>query len=292
MPFQVGTHDLLAIDGVEPSVPATGIVRVGSVRRAGRHMLAMHEYGANRPIPFGLHYAHCNQRLAKAVAGATTPSVLGIAVSATGTATIASPANTSYYTQIPKTEYLVTTASTSAVAGVRSSVAEFWRGNAAGRGGFYFSTIWGPATGPSTTANLRLFAGLVGATGAPTDVDPSTITQCIGMGADAADTQLQFMHHTGTGGITKVPIGSSITFPKPTSDRVELYQLEMFCPSNESYVEWRVTKLRTGDVFSGVANTNLPAAGTLLNPRICASVGGTSSVVGVAFVNLYIETPY
>lgn len=291
MPLQIGTHDLEAVDGITPSAPATGLVRVGAIRRAGRHMLAALDYGALRPMPFQSHFAYGNVRLMKPAAGSATMTVLGIAAAATGTATLVTPANTSFYTSIGKSEYLVTTASTSAVAGLRSSVAEFWRGNAAGLGGFYFSTMCGPATGPSTTAGtLRFFAGMVGATGAPTDVNPSTITQCIGLGCDSTDTNMQFMHHTGTGAITKVDLGAS--FPKPTTDRSTLYHVEMFCPPHESYIEWRVANVITGAVASGVANTNLPAAGTMLNPRLAVSVGGTSSVVGIAINHLYIETQY
>lgn len=294
MPTQIATpFDRSPVDGSDFAIPAAGLLRTGGLRRAGRSMLAFAEYGMARPLPFQSHIGHTHARVVKAVAGVAAPSAVGIAMTATGTNTLAASANTSYYTQLPKTEYLVTTAATTAVAGVRSSQAEFWRGNAAGQGGFYFNAVWGPATGPSTTAGtLRLFAGLVGATGAPTDVDPSTITQCIGMGCDSTDTQLQFMYHTGTAAITKVPIGSSLQFPKPSTDRFDVYMLELYCPPNDSYIGWRVTNLRSGAVAYGQANSNLPAASTFLNPRICASVGGTSSVVGVALMSMYIETPY
>lgn len=55
---------------------------------------------------------------------------------------------------------------------------------------------------------------------------------------------------------------------------------------------WLVTDLATGATASGTITTNLPALGTLLAPRGWMSVGGTSSVIGIALMGLYIETDY
>lgn len=212
------------------------------------------------------------------------------ALTATGTATAANVATTNIHTYMKRLDYLVTTASTSAVAGWRSTAAQFSVGGAAaGLGGFHYVCRWGPATGVATTTN-RAFVGMANSTSAPTDVQPSTITNICGMGWDAADTNIQFMYR-GTGSINKVDLGSS--FAVPTSDRTSVYELAMFAkPGTTQELSYLVTDLGTGAQASGTLTSNLPATSTLLAPRGWMSVGGTSSVIGIALMGLYIETDY
>ena len=132
--------------------------------------------------------------------------------------------------------------------------------------------------------------GFDAAVTAPTDVQPSTILNIIGMGWDAADANIQIMHNDGTGSATKVDLGAS--FPVPTVDRAKVYELALFCAPNAATVSWEVTDLGTGAVASGTIATDLPANTTLLAPRGWMSVGGTSSVIGIALMSLYIETDY
>ena len=87
---------------------------------------------------------------------------------------------------------------------------------------------WGPATGV-TNASHRAFAGMRNTIAAPTDVDPSTLTNICGMGYDAADTNIQFMHNDGAGRATKIDLGAA--FPKPNADRTAVYEIAMFCPA-------------------------------------------------------------
>lgn len=209
--------------------------------------------------------------------GSTTPTTLGCALTGTGTATAATLANTSLYTRLPRLDYLVTTPSTSAVAGFRGGGLMAWRGDAAGRGGFTVTLRWGAATGVSTGTH-RAFCGLRNTTSAPTDVEPSGLTDILGMGWDAADTEIQFMHNDGSGAATEVPLGAS--FPVPTADRSAVYELKMTCEPNGSSIGYRVTNLTTGAVASGSVSSNIPSATTFLNLLGYCSVGGTSSVVG------------
>jgi len=48
----------------------------------------------------------------------------------------------------------------------------------------------------------------------------------------------------------------------------------------------------TGATASGTINTNMPTNTTLLAPRGWMSVGGTSSVIGIALMSCYLETDY
>lgn len=181
------------------------------------------------------------------------------------------------YTRTPLVEYLDTSAGTDSIAGVRSDSAIF------ARSAFYTKLIWGPATG-MTVGTRRAFAGLISSTSAPTDVDPSTLTNIIGMGWDDDDTQVQVMYNDDSGTATRVELGAS--FPRPVDDRTTLYALEVYVASSSALPIISVTNLVTGaratDVFASL--DNCPAGDTPLCPySVWASVGGTSGVAGVAF---------
>ena len=47
-----------------------------------------------------------------------------------------------------------------------------------------------------------------------------------------------------------------------------------------------------GYTASGLITTNLPGTAVFMTPRAYMSVGGTSSVIGVALMGIYIETDY
>lgn len=273
-----------------PAAPPTDTVRAFMRKIANRAMLAVMG-------PSGLDTAlqpHLgrNKFVQWSPAGnSTTITAVGAAaLTATGTATAANVATTNRHTYLKRLEYLVTTATTTAVAGFRSTVAQFTIGGpSAGDGGFHMICRWGPATGVSTTTN-RAFVGMANTTGAPTDVEPSTITNMIGMGWDAADTNIQLMYR-GAGAVTKIDLGAS--FPVPTADRTKAYEIALFSPPGTTQsVSYEVTDLATGAVATGTITTNLPSTTTLLAPRGWMSVGGTSSVIGVALMSLYLETDY
>ena len=219
----------------------------------------------------------------------TLSSINAAALTGTGTATTANVATTNIQTYQRRLEYLVTVAATTAVAGVRFTTAYWGVGGTAARlGGFRMSLLWGPATGVATTTS-RAFAGMGSSTVAPTDVEPSSITNICGMGWDAADTNIQFMHR-GAGAITKIDLGAS--FPVPTTDRDKLYQVNLYSPSGTAQsVSYSIRDVGTGAIATGTVAVGLPTAATLLAPRCWISVGGTSSVIGLAFVSLYVDSP-
>ena len=218
----------------------------------------------------------------------STATVLGsAAITATGTAGSVNNATTNRYTRLKRMSYSVTTAATTAVAGFRNSNAVVTIGAAtAGDGGFFYLLRWGPDTGVATTTN-RAFAGLQASTSAPTDVEPSTIANIIGMGWDAADTNVQFMNRSATT-LTKTDLGAS--FPVPTVDATTAYEIVMFSPPGTTQsVSYQITNLTTGAVATGTVTTNLPSTTTLLLPSCWMSVGGTSSVIGVTLMGMYLE---
>jgi hypothetical protein len=122
------------------------------------------------------------------------------------------------------------------------------------------------------------------------DDEPSARNNLIGVGYDAADANWQIMHKTGSGAVTKVDLGSN--FAVPTTDRSKMYELALFAAPGGDRVFYEFTDLITGAVATGEITTNLPAATTMLKYVTAVSVGGVSSVVGLAMVSMYIETDY
>ena len=271
--------------------PATGTVKLQAGNVGGKP--AFQSLG-----PEGAAYAlqgligQKSIQWANTLPGASTvPQIMGMAFSGTGTATAAAMATTNLQTYSKRIEYLVTTPSTSAVAGFRQAVVSVTvGGSATGFGGFTHVIRWGPATGVATTT-MRGFTGFSSSTSAPTDVEPSSLTNMLGMGWDAADTNIQFMRNDGSGTATKTDLGAS--FPVPTADRTEWYELALFSPPGTTQsVSYTVTNLATGAQATGTVTTDLPSTSTFLAQRGYVSAGGTSSVIGFAFGSLYTETDY
>ena len=213
----------------------------------------------------------------------------GFQVTATGTVTQPTKATTSNFTFANRWETLVTSASTTAVAGFRTNNQTTGFGNASGMGGFYYNSLTGPTTGLSNT-NARYFSGFANSTSAPTDVDPSTLTNVFGIGYDDTDANLQFMHNDGTSTCTKVDLGSS--FAVSTSDRTNFYRLIMYAEPNTSTVYYKVIDMVDGDVATGSVSSNLPSNTTMFGPYGYTSVGGSSAVTGFSLMQLEIFTDF
>ena len=270
------------------TVPASGGVRLIGRADAGRTVPAfLSQDGQAREVQTAL--SRNSAMIWKAQPSATVMSVIGGAgPTAVGTATAAVIATTNLVSYTPRLEYLVTTAATTAIAGFRGTVnAVGVGGPGAGLGGFAFVGRWGPATGVATTTS-RAFFGLAAVTAAPTDVEPSTAVNCVFMGWDAADANIQLMRNDGTGTATKIDLGA--TFPVPTTDRTALYELALFSPRGTTQsVDWLVTNLVSGATASGTVTTDLPSTATLLAPRGWMSVGGTSAVVGIGVNSVMLD---
>lgn len=272
------------------SAPAANNVRLFGRKVGGRMMAAiMGPSGLDTSLQPSL----ARNKVGVFIPGgnSTTVTQLGLIAASTGTATAANVATTNLHTAMRRLDYLVTTAATTAVAAWYSSAVasnQFFIGSGI-LGGFHVVLRFGGATG-MTTSTHRMFAGMSSITAAVTDVNPSTLANIIGAGYDSADSNWQIMHKTGTGTATKIDLGAS--FPRQSADRSKMYELALFCPPASASIQYEFTDLITGAVATGTLSSNLPAATTLLKAMIYASVGGTSSVVGVSIASAYIETDY
>jgi hypothetical protein len=203
------------------------------------------------------------------------------------TPTAANIATTDAYTEKIRVDYLQTTAATTAIATARTATALWYRGAVAGRGGFRLRARVGNATG-GANATHRAFFGLRGSTTTLTDVNPSTLTDILGIGWDSGDANVSVIHNDNVGTATKVSLGAS--FPRPTADRTQMWDIELSCAPAATQINYLITNLITGAAASGSITTDLVTATTFLAWHMAASAGGTSSVAGFTFSYLEISS--
>jgi hypothetical protein len=273
-----------------PPIPAAGGLKLFGRSVAGR-MLPAVIGPSGLDTSLQAHLGRNKIAYALPVGNGTTVTTQGLVLSSAGTATAKNWAATNRYTKMRGVEYLITAAVAGALAGFRGGAQQFTVGsNAAGDGGFHFVCRWGPATGVAT-ATTRAFVGLHASAAAGTDVEPSSRTSGLGMGWDAADANIQFMHNDATGVATKIDLGAA--FPVPTVDRQHVYEIAMFSPPGTTQsVSYEVTDLVTGAVATGTVTTDLPSTTTALNPYSAFSSGGATAIIGICLFSLYVETDY
>ena len=157
-------------------------------------------------------------------------------------------------------------------------------------GGFYMTSRFGYR---NLVSAKRSFVGLSTSTVAPTNVDPSTLINCIGVGQNAADTTLRIYYG---GSAAQTPINLGANFPANTSD-TDFYELTLFAPAtSNNTVYYQVTRLNTGDIatgtLTGTAGTVLPANTTFLSYRNWVTNNSSASLVYIVFGGFYLETDY
>lgn len=278
---------LTLLNTAVPDVPAIDRCAFYSIDLAGRNFPAFkNNVGATMALQSNL--ASCN-------AGSWTPNGNNTAVnsfgitapSSTGTATARSVATTNLFTSTRRIGY-VSASSTGSSCGVRLPALQFWRGNAAGLGGFFFSSRFG-VSDASAVATPRMFVGMYGSASAIGNVQPTTLLNTIGVGCDAGEAVLKMIWNDSASTASTLSLGAN--FPTNTLS-TDLYEFNLYAPSNASYVNYQVINLRTGSVAEGQLTTNIPAATQLLAPHFWRNNGTTAKAVGLDLVSLYIETDY
>jgi len=220
--------------------------------------------------------------------GATTvPGVFGMAaLTATGTATTRAVATTNMLTRMTRLGY-VSAATAGALSGAREAFAKYTIGAGAPLGGFFARYRFG-VSDAATVAGARMFVGLSAATGAPTNVEPSTIINCVGVAQLSTSTNL---HIVWGGASANTPIDLGSSFPVSPGS-VDAYELALFAPAVGGAIHYQVTRLNTGDTASGSLTTGLPLATTLLCHQLWRTNNATALAVGLDICGIYIETDY
>lgn len=216
----------------------------------------------------------------------TVPGVFGMAaLTATGTATARTVATTNLLSRMTRLGY-VSAATAGALAGAREAVAKFTTGAGPGLGGFFARYRFG-ISDPATVAGARMFIGLDALTAAPTNIDPSTKINCIGVGQIATSDNLHIIRGNAT---AKTPIDLGVNFPANTN--ADAYELNLFAPPAGGCY-WQVRRLNTTFEATGfLPSTEIPVATQLLCHQLWRCNNATALAVGLDVCGIYIETDH
>lgn len=164
-------------------------------------------------------------------------------------------------------------ANQSAGWGVNAANQLFWRGNAAGRGGF---TALLRFSYDVFQASHRAFMGMTAAgAGAHPGLgaEPSTFVNIIGIGFDSTDTNFQLLHNDGSGAATKVDTGVA-----PAAG--VMYEVVLIQSPNGGNCEVRLYSADSDGstlLYSGTVSTNLPATTAYLSPVVIDNTAAAST---------------
>lgn len=214
----------------------------------------------------------------------TVPGVFGMnALTATGTATARSVATTNLLTRMTRIGY-VSAAPAGSLCGVRETVAKYTTGAGPGIGGFFARYRFG-ISDAAPVAGARMFIGLDASTAAPTNVDPSTKVNCIGVGQIATSNNLHIIYGNAT---AKTPIDLGANFP--ANSNADAYELSLFAPPTGGCY-WQVHRLNTPFVATGfLSPTETPTSAQLLCHQLWRCNNTTTLSVGLDVCGIYIET--
>jgi hypothetical protein len=267
-----------------PSAPA-----VGSARAYG------HDYGALSLPSFraanGRPFAMFNGQLGKRerwlrVYSGTTMDLQGLGgISGTGTQATSnrSPSATTLLGQVMRrTGTSDATANAIGSVGLNSYAVQnvvYVSCSGSSAAGGFFAMIRGGW--PSVRSDQRLFMGMY--TAMNTAGEPSAFLNCLGIGADQSDTNLQWMRNDGFGTVTKTSIGVA-----KTSFADALLELRVYVPPGGGRADLELVNLETGMVYTlSNVTSDLPAANVGLGPVVWANTGTTTTTAVVSALNGY-----
>lgn len=272
-----------------PAIAAADTVNLFGRKISGRMLPAFN--GPNN-IDSSLQpfFARNHIGLFRPTGNSTTVHVVGIApATATGfTATSRNVTFTNFYTRMLRIGY-VSTATVASVGQFRSTAAQFTVGNSStGLGGFFQIIRFG-ISDAAAVAGARMFIGIRESSQAPSNVEPNTLTNCIGVGHGESDTNMHLFY----GGTTAQPaVNLGLNFPTNTRS-TDAYELALFSAPTSPDVHWQLTRLNTGDVTGGtIVNsgaTVLPTNTIGMNYWGYRTNNNTALAVGLDIMNLYQE---
>jgi hypothetical protein len=139
----------------------------------------------------------------------------------------------------------------------------------------------------SIVTAARLFAGMSAITLAPTNINPTTQLNTMGIYKDTADTNWKLFSSGSTAGVS---IDLGVNFPCNTN--TDCFELVLHSPTNSGRVFYEVVCTNTGATVSGeFAAANLPSTYQFLSPRMWVSNNTAAAVVNFQFQHMYGDSP-
>ena len=162
-------------------------------------------------------------------------------------------------------------------------------GTGAGLGGFHYVCRFVPSDA-ANVSGARMFIGLRNAIAAPTNVEPSTLTNCIGVAQISTSNNLHIVYG---GSAQQTPIDLGAGFPANGASAAA-YEIQLFASPVNQTISWKVARLDTGDTvsgnLSGTVGSQVPAATTFLAHAAWRCNNATALACGLDVVSVYLET--
>jgi hypothetical protein len=283
--LHTGAFEEFPLQSAAVATPVAGFGRIYMRQRAGRVTL---ETLGPSGVDNAVQPAFFNNRV-MIIAPNTSTTVTALGISATTAATLShpAPAATSLAASLYRTRCQTSTTAGNA-AGIRHSVVTMARGNASFLGGFYFHTR--VCSGAIALAGAQAFAGL-SSTVAALSVEPSTLSDAIGLVKDSADTAWNFTRRTGAGTVQKVALTTPLTYAAN-----QVIDVIIFSRPGGTGIGCVVRSFNNAGVptthLDTEYTTDIPAATTFLAGRFDIRNGATAAAADFELVRMYAESDF
>ena len=229
--------------------------------------------------------------------------VFGASFTIVGTLTARTMASTNRFTRMRKLGYATTAATAGLLVSLRSGFPQFSTGTggtAATADGGFFQSVRFAATDPAAVAGARMFVGVWGTTTAPTNVEPSSLTNAIGVAQLSTDTTQLYLVYGGSTAQTAVALGTGFPCRQITAgiNNGIPYDFQIWCPpTGNGVVNWQLDRLDTGTSISGTITPGTPGLQTPLSTTMLSTViwrcnNATALACNIDIINIYTETDY
>ncbi len=287
--------NLRLVGTTNPVSPSAGLLDVYSREIAGRMMpkwigpAGVDTYA--QPAMFGNRIITFNPNTGTVGTG----QGLGPAWSSLGTVSHPIPTSTApaISNQMKRTRYANVVTTANQQLGVRFAVAseqQFWIGNAAGLGGFFFAARFIVELYPAAT--VRIFAGL--------SSTPSTAV----VGSDVVINNTCGLWHSTVDPSSGANSFNFVTRDVTTTTKQSIpltnaivagnsYEFYMFCAPNGTTISWRLIDVVNNVTYDGSQTLTLPQNTAFMQPQVqmsngTANITVTTTAIGIA--GIYVES--
>lgn len=277
-----------------PGNPPANTVRLHRAPLAGRQLPSFVGPGGQDSVLQSALHGNAIFHVTPA-SGTTAPNCLGGTLTTAATMSMPTLATTNLWTSIQRKRWQTSTTAGN-LTGMRTAYTQWWRGNAAGLGGFFWRSRFGHQINLNgaqcfhglcaTSAGLSATAGSV-----------SGLINMIGVGYDTTDasTGNWFLYRNDqTGTATKIDLGTAAARANTTDG----YELIMFCLPhdgvNPQNITVEVRRLNNGSQILAPTTytTDLPQNTAFLAMKSECNNGAVAAATNLEVAQLYIESDF
>ena len=282
---EIETGNLKLVQAADPAAPANGLLVYANLT-AGRAVPKLRA-AANQAFEVQTALHGNSVFLVTPAISTTIPLVTGGVLTASVTISHVQTFASANRWQATRRTRIQTSTTAGTTSGIRTAYGQWFLGNAAGFGGFFFRAQFGMNI---NLAGGQKFVGLCASTAGLT-TDASALLNMIGMGYDAADLSTGnwfLMRNDGSGVATKVDLGTGAV--RNTNDG---YDLVMYARPNAAEVFVRIINLQTGAVVLDTSyTTDIPVVNTALAFKCECRNGAVAAADNIEIAKCYIESDY